>query len=57
MLQDYFDKVYLINLPEQKERLSSSYSECDKFGIKFDLFKAKSFTIIFSGLIQKNLRE
>jgi len=42
MLQDYFDKVYLVNLPEQKERLSSSYSECDKLGIKFDLFKAKS---------------
>lgn len=42
MLQNYFDKVYLINLPEQKERLEKSYLECEKLGIEFELFVAKS---------------
>lgn len=42
MLQDYFDKVYLINLPKQKERLSRSFLNCKKHNIKFNVFPARS---------------
>lgn len=42
MLQNYFDKVYLINLPEQKERLKNSTLECSRLDIGFELFVAKS---------------
>ena len=42
MLQNYFDKIYLINLPDQKDRLRNSSLECDKLGIEFEVFKAKS---------------
>lgn len=42
MLQNYFDKVYLINLPEQTNRLETTKKQCERLNIEFELFIAKS---------------
>ena len=37
---EYFDKTYLINLDSRKDRLEESISECNKYNIIFERFKA-----------------
>lgn len=42
MIQNYFERVVLINLPTATERLSRAYVNCDKVGVKFEVCKATS---------------
>ncbi|MGD0856549.1 MAG: glycosyltransferase family 25 protein, partial [Dehalococcoidia bacterium] len=39
-LHEYFDRTYLINLDSRKDRLEESLIECNKYGIKFERFRA-----------------
>jgi GR25 family glycosyltransferase involved in LPS biosynthesis len=42
MINDYFDKVLLINLPSATDRLKKAEENCDKVGIKFERWEATS---------------
>lgn len=39
-LHEYFDRSYLINLDSRQDRLLDSTRECNKYGIKFERFRA-----------------
>lgn len=40
MLNKFFDKVYLINLPNETDRLSRAIKNCERVGIEFELVPA-----------------
>lgn len=40
MLQNYFDKVLMVNLDSAKDRLALSTENCERVGIEFERFKA-----------------
>lgn len=51
-INEYFDHVYCLNLPECKERAEETQRRCDSFGISFTFFPAisgKLFSDIHSG--------
>lgn len=51
-INQYFDHVYCLNLPESKERAQMTLSRAQKFGISFSFYPAisgKIFGDIFSG--------
>jgi GR25 family glycosyltransferase involved in LPS biosynthesis len=51
-LNNYFDHIYCLNLPECKERAADTQKRCDDFGISFSFFPAisgKLFSDIHSG--------
>lgn len=53
MIQNYFDKVFLINLPAAKDRLAYATENCEREGIEFELVKAisgASDKVIFNGV-------
>jgi GR25 family glycosyltransferase involved in LPS biosynthesis len=42
MINEFFDKVYLINLPSATDRLSAATENCAKVGIEFEVVEAIS---------------
>ena len=40
MLNKFFDKVYLINLPTETDRLAKAIENCERVGIEFELVPA-----------------
>jgi len=42
MINEFFDKVYLINLPSATDRLSAATENCEKVGIEFEIIPAIS---------------
>lgn len=40
MWTNYFDKIFLINLPNRFDRLALSYNELSKYGIQYELVRA-----------------
>lgn len=52
MLNEFFDKVYLINLPQSKDRLERAIVNCKRVGIEFELISAidgKSEEVVING--------
>lgn len=40
MLNEFFDKVYLINLPQSTDRLERAIINCERVGVEFELVSA-----------------
>lgn len=51
----FFDKIYLINLPERKDRLEKSYKELLHYQIPFEIIKAIKYNNGAHGLFQTML--
>lgn len=56
MWTDYFDKIYLINLPQRTDRLSYSMQELRKYDIHYSIFPAVYATNGRKGLLQTMFR-
>lgn len=50
--KDFFTKVYLVNLPEMKDRLEISHNALEKEGIEYELFVATKNEDGVVGLLQ-----
>lgn len=56
MVFDFFDEVYVINLPERVDRRMEMQSELDKYGIPFTFFEATKDENGVKGLVESMKR-
>lgn len=45
-MNDYFDKIYLLNLRKRKDRLEKSTNRLNKFNIEFEIFEGTDGSIL-----------